>query len=106
MSEVATVIPRHGGEIARVRITPTGMSRSERRALAWLRNWPAVGAVGALIVILSLGARIPPLELIPPLIVCYLVGIAATRLATRRLRRGIVRFEVVSIDRRTPSVDR
>lgn len=97
MIEVTRVIPRHGAELVRVCIAPSGMSRSERRALAWTRNWPTAGAVLALCVVVVLGGRIPPDELIPPLVLCYLAGIVVTRAVSRRVRRAMVRVELVDV---------
>jgi hypothetical protein len=95
---ITAVIPRHSAELVRMTVVPV-LSGAGR--LTWIaaREWPLLGAVAALGVILLFGARLTPAELDPVLIGGYLGGLVVTRFAAREMRRFRVRLEVVAVSR-------
>lgn len=95
---ITSMIPRHGAELVRVTVVPA-LSGAER--LAWIaaHEWPLLGALGALGVLVALGGRVTPGELDPILVGGYVVGFIVTRLAAREVARCLVRLEVVAVRR-------
>lgn len=95
---ITAVIPRYGVELVRMTVVPV-LSGAER--LTWIaaREWPLLGVIAALGVILAFGARLTPAELDPALIGGYLGGSVVTRFAAREVRRCRVRLEVVVVRR-------
>ncbi len=93
---IMAMIPRHTAQLVRLTVVPT-LSGAERVAWVAAREWPLMGAVAALAVIVAFGARMTPLQLDPMLVGGYLAGFVVTRLAAREVRRCLVRLEVATV---------
>jgi hypothetical protein len=92
----ATVIPRHGAAIVRMTLVPT-LSLTEKIAWTAAREWPILGAVAALGVLIAVGPRANLASLDPVLVIGYVGGLLLTRAAAAGVRRAVVRLEVVTI---------
>ena len=92
---IATVIPRHGAAIVRMTLIPT-LSLTEKIAWISAREWPILGAVAALGVLVAVGPRANVASLDPVLVIGYVGGLLLTRAAVSGVRRAVVRLEVVT----------
>jgi hypothetical protein len=87
-------LPRHGVELVRLTVVPT-LSVVERVAWIAAREWPIVGALAALGVLVAFAPRLGTATLDPLLVAGYLGGLVLTRRAARAIRASVVRLEVV-----------
>ena len=81
----------------RLTVYPPGTNAVERRALARARDWPAVGAIGSLLVIVAFGGVIGPAMLMTGVVIVYSLGIAWTRSRTWHLRRDVRVLDAVQV---------
>ena len=72
--------------------------------IAWLaaREWPLLGAVAALVVLITVGPRANLATLDPVLVIGYVSGVLVTRAAVAGIRRAVVRLEVWSLGESNP----
>jgi len=80
--------------MVRITVVPT-LSAADRVAWIAAREWPVVGALGALGAVCVFGPRLGAAELDPLLVAGYLGGLFVTRHLTRAIRASLVRLEVV-----------
>ncbi len=81
----------------RLTLLPPGTDASERRALTVYRNWPVIGAIGALLLMLVFGDRLaPPIAFVAAFATYGFVTWMIAR-ATRRRRRESIRLVAVTV---------
>ncbi len=80
---------RGGWRVIRLTVYPPGTNSAERRALTLCRNWPALGAILALVIVLAGGGSIEPWTLTALAVALYVGGFLIAHRATRRLRRRV-----------------
>ena len=80
----------------RLTVYPPGTNHAERRALQFYRNWPVVGALIALFVMLSLNPW-TPLAATGVALLVYVAGFAGALWMTRNLRPRLRRLIVVTV---------
>ena len=93
----ATALGRGAWLRERLTLLPPGTSDSERRALAFFRNWPVIGAVGALLVMIPLGLTLPPVVAFAAAFGIYALVIWQGARMTRRLRSASVHLVVLTV---------
>ncbi|MCU1420594.1 MAG: hypothetical protein JWN36_245 [Microbacteriaceae bacterium] len=93
----ATALGRGAWLRERLTLLPPGTSDSERRTLAFFRNWSVIGAVGALLVMIPLGLALPPLVAFVAAFGVYAAVIWQGARMTRRLRSALVRLVVITV---------
>ena len=93
----ATALGRGAWLRERLVLLPPGTSDSERRALAFFRNWPVFGAVGALLVMIPLGLALPPVVAFAAAFGVYATVIWQGARMTRRLRSARVSLVVITV---------
>lgn len=80
---------RWGWQQLRLSIFPPGTNSQERRALAFFRNWPLVGALAAVAIMMTLGALVTPAFAAVLACVLYGAGVIVGFVVTRSVRPRI-----------------
>jgi hypothetical protein len=81
----------------RLTVYAPGTNAAERRVLARARDWPIVGAVGALLAIVVLGKTVGSLPVMTCVVAAYVLGIAWTRVRSRALRSAVRTVDAVKV---------
>ena len=82
----------------RLTVYPPGTNSAERRALTRAREWPIVGAIGALVAIIAFGETVGPALLMTGVLAAYVAGIVWTRSRTRHLSRAVRVVDAVMVN--------
>lgn len=77
---------RWGWQQLRLSVFPPGTNSQERRALAFFRNWPLVGALMAVAIMMTLGVIVTPAFAAVLASIVYGAGVVVGFLGTRRVR--------------------
>jgi hypothetical protein len=88
---------RWGWQQLRLTVYPPGTNSTESRKLAFLRNWPLVGALLCLVLMMTLGSVLSPVAVGISLVAIWVAGVIAGFQLTRRTRAEVRHASAVII---------